>query len=123
MHELSIANSLVTLAVEAIESANESDVIVDEVHVRVGALAGVVKEALHFCYDMATERTPLEGSTLVVHELPVVVFCPSCAEEIELPSIQRFRCTRCDQPTADIRQGQELELQSIHFKQASQAPA
>ncbi len=58
----------------------------------------------------------LAGSKLVIEELPVVIFCESCQTEVELPDIQRFRCPRCDTPSGDIRQGRELELATIHFR-------
>ena len=77
MHELSIANNLVTIASEAICSDSESDPEaigqVSEVHLRLGALAGVVEDALMFCYDIATEGTLLEGSRLVIEAVPVTV--------------------------------------------------
>ena len=41
-----------------------------------GALSGVVPEALLASYEMACAETPLEGSRLVIEEVPVVVFCP-----------------------------------------------
>lgn len=35
--------------------------------------------------------------------------------EVELPGIQRFRCPHCDTPSGDIRQGRELEIESIEI--------
>ena len=75
MHELSIAMSIVELAEE---EAERRGVQVNAVHLKLGALSGVVKEALLSCYEMACENTPLQGSRLVVEEVPVVIFCPSC---------------------------------------------
>jgi hydrogenase nickel incorporation protein HypA/HybF len=127
VHELSIAQSLVSTAVAAIGAAASRDAIaalvVDEVHLRLGRLAGVEKESLLFCYDIVIDDTPLAGSRLVVEELPVVIFCASCQSEVELPGIQRFYCPRCGQPSSDIRQGRELELVSIHFIDRSAAVA
>lgn len=119
MHELSIANSLVEIASEAIRSEGNSDPKaigqVHEVHVRLGALAGVVKDALLFCYDVATAGTLLEGSRLVIKELPVVIHCPRCKRDVTLAGIQDFRCPTCGTLSGDIRQGRELELSQIHF--------
>jgi hydrogenase nickel incorporation protein HypA/HybF len=123
LHELSIAQSLVTIAEEAIRQQADSGVDtgggVSEVHLRLGVLAGVVKESLLFCYDIATENSLLEGSSLVIHQLPVVVYCDRCEALVELPGIQRFRCPKCDTPSGDIRQGREMELASIHFHDVS----
>ena len=122
MHELSIAHSLVSMAAAAIRSDPEFEPAtskVSEVHLRLGQMGGVVKDALHFCYDIAAEDTILAGSRLVIDELPIVVFCSVCHREVELPDIQRFRCPTCNTPSGDVRQGKELELVSIHFEQRS----
>src|ERR1700722_12687067 len=71
MHELSIAMSIVDMAQEEAERRN---VQVDAVHLELGALAGVVKEALLFSYTVACDGTLLEGSRLVVKDIPIEVF-------------------------------------------------
>lgn len=113
MHELSIAYSLVDLASETAREAGATRV--REVHIRLGALSGVVRGALEFSYEIATADTLLEGSTLVVHELPVRVYCANCQQEVELARVQSFRCPLCDAPSGDIRQGRELEIESIEI--------
>ena len=114
MHELSIAQSLVETATEAAREAGASKVTV--VHLRLGQMSGVVKSSLDFCYELITQDTLLEGSCLVVHELPVMIYCPVCAREVELPSYQRFCCPHCDTPSADIRQGREIEVESLEVE-------
>ncbi len=116
MHELSIAYQLVETAAEAAKNAGARNV--KQVFLRLGPLSGVVKGALLFSYDIATQGTLLEGSTLVVRELPVVIYChsPSCQKEVELPSIQSFRCPICNQPSGDVRQGRELEIESLEIE-------
>ncbi|MGD0646856.1 MAG: hydrogenase maturation nickel metallochaperone HypA [Acidobacteriaceae bacterium] len=111
MHELSIAYSLVELASQTAAEAGATRV--RAVYLRLGALSGVDRGALDFCYEVATEGTLLAGSTLVVEELPVRVYCPACVQEVELASIQCFQCPQCGAPSGDIRQGRELALESI----------
>jgi hydrogenase nickel incorporation protein HypA/HybF len=113
MHELSIAYSLVEAATKAATEAKATQV--QAVHLRLGMLSGVVKDALLFSYEVATKGTLLEGSKLVVEELPVIVYCAACETETILPDIQRFRCSVCNVPTGDIRQGKELELVSLEI--------
>jgi hydrogenase nickel incorporation protein HypA/HybF len=85
------------------------------VRLRVGALASVVVESLEFCWGIATEGTALEGSKLVVKSLPVVMSCVPCGREVELEGVQSFRCPNCDEPCSDLRQGRELEIDSIEI--------
>jgi hydrogenase nickel incorporation protein HypA/HybF len=111
VHELSIAHSIVETIVGAEHPADKTDI--REVRLRVGALSAVMKESLLFCYDIATQETPLSGSKLVVSEIPVVIYCSKCAAERELPGVQSFRCPVCDTPSGEIRQGRELEIESL----------
>lgn len=113
MHELSIVHGIVEAASDAARRSNA--LRVTAVHLRVGKLAGVVTDALLFSYDISTQGTLLEGSRLIVEELPVVIYCAPCNAERELPGIQRFRCPVCDTPSASIRQGKELEIESIEI--------
>lgn len=114
MHELSIARSLVETVSQAAREAGARRVTL--VRLKVGELSGVAREALEFCYDVATAATLLDGSRLVVETVPVVVFCPVCDRETVLPSVTRFRCPVCETPTGDVRQGRELEIDSIEIQ-------
>jgi hydrogenase nickel incorporation protein HypA/HybF len=114
MHELSIAYNLVEIASESAKQAGAARVTA--VHLRLGALAGVVRGALEFSYEIATADTMLDHSTLFVKELPVKVYCVPCDAEVELDSVQSFRCPRCETPSGDIRQGRELEIESIEIE-------
>ncbi|MFY9854417.1 MAG: hydrogenase maturation nickel metallochaperone HypA [Terracidiphilus sp.] len=113
MHELSIVTSIVESVTESVTAYPGARVL--EVRLRVGALASVVPESLEFCYSIASEGTPLEGSLLVVNVLPVVVHCERCAQDAELDGVQSFRCPRCGQLCGEIRQGRELEIESIEI--------
>jgi len=106
MHELSIAMSIVDLVQE--ESTRRGGVPIRAVHLKLGRLSGVVKDALFASYEMACESTPLEGSRLVVEEVPVLVFCPHCKEQRPVHSIQSFCCAECGTLTGDVVQGREL---------------
>jgi len=108
MHELSIAVSLVEAAEE--EAAKYGAAGVGAVHLRLGVLAGVAKEALLFSYELATEGTALAGSRLVIEDAPVVVFCHNCQERRPIRSLQQFCCAACDTPATDVLQGRELEV-------------
>ena len=114
MHELSIVQGMIAAATEAAEKEHATQV--KTLTLRLGALAGVVEDALQFCYEVATKETLLEGSTLVIHRLPVVIYCATCQQERELPGIQSYRCPVCQTPTFDLRQGKELEIESLEIE-------
>lgn len=113
MHELSIAMSIVDIAQE---EAERRDVKVDAVHLELGPLSGVVAEALLFSYGMACVGTRLEGSRLVIKEVPIEVYCPACKVRRILTSMQWFRCPECGTPTADVLRGKELAITALEVR-------
>jgi hydrogenase nickel incorporation protein HypA/HybF len=114
MHELSIAMSIVDMAQEEAERRN---IQVDAVHLELGALSGVVKEALLFSYTIACDGTLLEGSRLVVKDIPIEVFCPSCKQRRTLASMQWFHCPDCGGATSEILRGKELVITALELRQ------
>jgi hydrogenase nickel incorporation protein HypA/HybF len=115
MHELSIAMSIVELAEE--ESQRRGGLHVTAVHLRLGLLAGIVKDALLSSYEMACEDTSLKGSHLVVEEIPGVVYCPACDARRPVRSSEWFCCSECGSLASEIVQGKELEVVSLEVEQ------
>lgn len=113
MHELSIAMSIVEGASE--EALKRGGAQVHAVHLKLGPLSGVVKDALLFSYDLACQGTLLEGSSLIIEEMPVVVYCPACDAERTLDSVQRFCCPTCGTLTPEVISGKQLELVAIEI--------
>jgi hydrogenase nickel incorporation protein HypA/HybF len=113
MHELSIAMSIVDMAQE---EAELREVKIAAVHLELGPLSGVVAEALLFSYEMACSDTQLEGSRLVIKEVPIVVYCPVCKVQRTLSSMQWFCCPECGTPTADVIHGRELIITALEVR-------
>ena len=113
MHELSIAFSMIEMATE--ESQKRGGAKVDAVHLKLGALSGVIKDALLFSWKIACQGTPLENSRLVIEEIPVFVHCADCNADRILDSINNFVCSVCNQPTSEILRGRELEVTALEI--------
>lgn len=120
MHELSIATNIVAVA---LEEAAQRRVQVKAVHLRLGALSGVVVDSLLFSYEIASQGTALEGSQLVVEEIPLTIFCPTCKADVELEGIQSLRCTRCGELSSEVRRGRELEIVALEIEEEEDVPA
>jgi hydrogenase nickel incorporation protein HypA/HybF len=113
MHELSIAMSIVEMAQEeALQRGGQ----VNAVYLKLGALSGVMKDALLSSYEMACDDTLLRGSRLVIEDVPVVIFCPRCQVQRPLSSIQLFCCAECGTPTSEIVHGKELEVVALEIQ-------
>jgi hydrogenase nickel incorporation protein HypA/HybF len=113
MHELSLAHNLVEIAGDAARQANIHKV--NAVHLKLGALAGVVTDSLLFCYDLAAQGTPLEGSRLIIEHVPLVVKCELCDTGCELPEYNGLICPRHGLPAPLVVQGRELRIESLEY--------
>lgn len=114
MHELSIAENIVELAVASARSAGAERVV--SVKLNVGPLAGIDPGALLFSYDIAAQGTLLHGSRLDIVDVPLVVWCAHCLAEVEVASVQRLRCPTCGTPCGEIRRGRELDIESLEIE-------
>jgi hydrogenase nickel incorporation protein HypA/HybF len=119
MHELSIAMSIIELAQE---ESGRRGVQVSAVHLKLGTLSGVVKEALLGAFEMACEDTPLKGARLIVEDVPVLIFCKSCETQRPVSSVQLFCCAECGTPSAEVVHGKELEVVALEIEEWDHSP-
>ena len=113
MHELSIAVSIVDGALEELQrrGAHEATAI----HLRLGPLSGVDKDALMFSYSLASQETGLAGSRLVIEDVDVVILCPSCHAERPVRSFPVLVCAECGAPGERVVHGDELEITAMEI--------
>lgn len=114
MHELSVAAAMVDLAAE--EASRLGAVRIHALHLRLGILSGIVKEALIFSWDAACQGTALEGSNLVIEDIPAAIYCGVCKTERELQSIPYFVCVVCGASSVEIVRGRELEIAALEIE-------
>jgi hydrogenase nickel incorporation protein HypA/HybF len=113
MHELSIAVSLVERITE--ESGIRGGLKVEAVHLRLGVLSGVDKDALAFSYEIACEGTSLVGSRLIIETMPLLIYCGTCAAERSPQSNWEIACPDCHSPAQEILSGRELEVAALEI--------
>ncbi|HEX9047944.1 MAG TPA: hydrogenase maturation nickel metallochaperone HypA [Verrucomicrobiae bacterium] len=110
MHEVSIMIEALRLADDAAKNAGASRV--RKLRLRIGALSGVVPEALRFAFDVARENTLAAQATLEIESVPAACWCPAC--RMEFPSADFYgECPRCHQPSGELRQGREMEIADV----------
>jgi hydrogenase nickel incorporation protein HypA/HybF len=119
MHELSIAMSLLDVAEE---EAERRGVQVMAIHLKLGPLSGVVKEALLAAYELARENSPLSAAQLVIAEIPIVVRCPNCDADRAPQSLQLMCCSICGAPTPVVVEGRELEISALEVTELPASP-
>jgi hydrogenase nickel incorporation protein HypA/HybF len=114
MHEMSLALSLIELADG--EAARYAPARITSLHVRIGALAAVVPDALRFSFGVASSGTPLEHAQLVIEEVAGIVACDRCGAESPIEA-GLCACPQCGGPGRVIA-GLELELTALEVQDA-----
>jgi hydrogenase nickel incorporation protein HypA/HybF len=112
MHELSIMESALTMALEQARKAGAGQVHV--IRLRIGALSGVVPEALQFAFEALTPGTPAEGAELAIEHVPARFWCAGCAREFQSDDLFSD-CPDCHRPSGELRAGREMELASMEI--------
>ena len=107
MHELSICTAVAEIVRE--HAAGQP---VQRVHLDVGHLRQVVPDTLRFNWEIVVDGTALEGSTLEINHVPVVLGCRSCGATTTLDQ-PLFRCAGCDSAEVDVASGEELLVTSL----------
>ena len=113
MHELSIMDSALTMVLEQAQRAGAQHVRV--IHLRIGALSGVVPEALQFAFEALTPGTLAEGAQLAIEPIKAKFWCPTCNGEFKADDIFA-ECPDCHRPSGDLRAGRELEVVSMEIE-------
>lgn len=110
MHELSIAMSIVEIAEE---NAKQSNAIkITEIELEVGALSGVVYDALEFAMEEAVRNTMLEGAIRKTIRIEGKAKCAECSHEFSVEDVFT-PCPKCQSFQNDIIQGKELRVKSL----------
>jgi hydrogenase nickel incorporation protein HypA/HybF len=113
MHELSIMDSALNLALERAQKA--AAVRVRAIHLRVGVLSGVVPDALRFAFETLTANTPAEGASLEIEEVPARFWCRTCRQEYLVTALIA-ECPQCHGLSRELLAGRELEVASLEIE-------
>jgi len=113
MHELSIMESALDIALDRARNAGATRVHV--IRLRIGALSGVVPEALQFAFESLRVGTAAQTAALVIEDVPARFWCAACNQEFE--SHDMFSdCPECHKPSGELRAGREMELASLEIE-------
>jgi hydrogenase nickel incorporation protein HypA/HybF len=111
MHELSIADAVVTIA-----SRHAAGRRVTRVDLKVGHLRQVVPDSLLFAFELVSAGTELEGAELVIEEVPALVRCNACAAETVLEEFPAH-CGECGGLNVEIVGGEELLVEALELEE------
>jgi hydrogenase nickel incorporation protein HypA/HybF len=110
MHELSLMESTLEIALEYARKQGAQKI--HQLNLRVGAMSGVVPEALEFAFDACACNTIAAGADLKIELVPALCYCENCDREFAPPD-PIYACTDCGQISSKLIQGRELQLTSL----------
>ncbi|SEE17853.1 hydrogenase maturation nickel metallochaperone HypA [Streptomyces sp. TLI_105] len=113
MHEMSLAVAVV----DQVEAAAKSRgaVGVSSIELDVGELAGVVADALAFCFELACAGTVVEGAELITRTVPGTARCAPCAEDWAVGMPPRLLCPGCGAAADELVAGRELQIREVRW--------
>ena len=112
MHELGITRNIVAIVLEAAKGER-----VTRIALEVGKLAGVMADAVVFCFDVVAKDTPLEGAKLDVIEIPGLFRCRRCDREFAVDRL--LGACPCGSRDTQLVRGDELMIKAIDIEEAA----
>jgi len=110
MHELSLVQGVVDICEQ-----HSGGRRVLEVTLEIGALSGVVPEALEFCFEAAAKETLLEGAKLIINRVPATGFCTVCGVVSKMETYFDS-CPCCGALGLDLRSGDEMRVKDLEVE-------
>ena len=105
MHEMSIAQSILDIALE--EIAKQGCDRLDLIRVECGALAGVVPDSLQFCFEALVQGGPHAAARLELVTIPLLLRCSTCGQTFGGEGQEALwqPCPACGRPHGGAGQG------------------
>jgi hydrogenase nickel incorporation protein HypA/HybF len=117
MHELTVAIQI-RRGLETELASDEGTLVADVVRVQVGALSGIVPEALQFAWPHAVADSATLGSArLDIDWIDVQLLCVACNDVYTLTEFRSLRCPHCRSPDVEIIAGDELDIASVDVRE------
>ncbi len=113
MHELSIVESMVSIALDNAQKANAKRVL--RVYVVVGELSGAVDEAMDFYFGFLTKDTIAAGASLSFEHVPARLRCRGCSTVFS-PEEHGYLCPGCKGQQVEIVSGRELYIDRMEVE-------
>jgi hydrogenase nickel incorporation protein HypA/HybF len=110
MHEFSIINNIVDIAIVSADQNGLKDVTC--VEIEVGKASGIEPSAMEFAWESARKNTILENARLVMHFIPLCLQCRTCGMQYEPEEIYQ-PCPKCGEINARMISGKELRVVAI----------
>ncbi len=113
MHELSVTQSILEIALRHAESAEA--VRITDLYLVVGQLSSIVDDSVQFYWDMISQGTLAEGSQLHFRRVATELLCQDCGQRYQ-PTGDDLACPACRGIHVKVVAGEEFYLESIEVE-------
>ena len=113
MHEYSITENILSLALDKASEANAGRIT--QINLVVGELSGVVAECVQFYFDHISKDTLADGAGLSFETKAVSIRCHKC-DNVFTPKNGDWSCPECQETSIDIISGRECYMESIEVE-------
>lgn len=113
MHELSVTQNLLDLALQHGRSSNATRIT--DIYMVIGKFSSIVDDSVQFYWDFIAEGTIAEGAQLHFERIPARLRCLDCEIEYE-PGDSDPGCPQCHGAHVKILNGTEFYLESINIQ-------
>jgi hydrogenase nickel incorporation protein HypA/HybF len=110
MHELSVTESLLKIALQHAETAKASRVT--DLYIVIGEFSSMVDDSIQFYWEIIARDTIAEQAKLHFQRVPAEFQCLNCSEKYH-PTDKELICPKCGAIGARIIAGEEFLLKSI----------
>jgi hydrogenase nickel incorporation protein HypA/HybF len=114
MHELSVSQSVLDIAVRHAEKAGARRILA--VHLVIGDLTGFVDDSIQFYFDFLSRETMAEGAELRFKRVPARVRCHACQSEYTPPDMRLWSCPECGALGGEVVGGREFSVASLEIE-------
>ncbi len=113
MHELSVTESILSIASEYAQKAEAKKVT--DIHLVIGRLSSIVDDSVQFYWDFVAEDSICRGAKLHFERIPAMLKCQDCDFTYEITE-RLTPCPKCGGYNTAIVSGEEFYLDSIEIE-------
>jgi len=113
MHELSITQGILDIALRHAEQANAHRIT--HLNLVIGELSSIVDDSIRFYWDIVSRETMAEGATLHFERVPATLRCLGCGLTFPLDH-RDYLCPHCGDRQVVVVAGDDFRLESIEVE-------
>ncbi len=110
MHELSVTESILDIALRHAEKAHAQKI--SALYLVIGQMASIVDDSVEFYWDIISKDTIAEGARLIFRRIPTEFLCLDCENRFK-PASGITECPTCNGIHLKIIAGEEFYVEAI----------